>query len=135
MLHLVIRNCHLHFQLHRMPPSCVAMTVHHTCCRLIEMGLEKLVSTLDAKEAASQGLYQRPLTAVNIEKHLGDLGLEAEFASHSMIRGLSGGQRIKLVLAAATWQVSKMPATSDKMLGDTQFVNTCCCPGICTGLY
>jgi elongation factor 3 len=72
--------------------------------KLIEMGLEKLVSTLDAKEAAAQGLYQRPLTAVNIEKHLGDLGLEAEFASHSMIRGLSGGQRIKLVLAAATWQ-------------------------------
>ena len=52
-----------------------------------------------------QGLYQRPLTANNIEKHLGALGLEAEFATHSMIRGLSGGQKVKLVLAAATWQV------------------------------
>lgn len=52
-----------------------------------------------------QGLYQRPLTAVNIEKHLGALGLEPEFATHSMIRGLSGGQKVKLVLGAACWQV------------------------------
>ena len=56
-----------------------------------------------------QGLYQRPLTANNIEKHLGALGLEAEFATHSMIRGLSGGQKVKLVLAAATWQVRSPP--------------------------
>lgn len=32
------------------------------------------------------------------------LGLDAELVSHSRIRGLSGGQKVKLVLAACTWQ-------------------------------
>jgi elongation factor 3 len=35
---------------------------------------------------------------------LGELGLESEFATHSHIRGLSGGQKVKLVLGAAMWQ-------------------------------
>lgn len=45
----------------------------------------------------------RPLTAASIEKMLNDLGLEPEFATHSQIRGLSGGQKVKLVLGAALW--------------------------------
>jgi energy-coupling factor transporter ATP-binding protein EcfA2 len=45
----------------------------------------------------------RPLTKANVEKHLGVLGLEAEFATHAHIRGLSGGQKVKVVLAACTW--------------------------------
>lgn len=32
------------------------------------------------------------------------LGLDPELVSHSRIRGLSGGQKVKLVLAACTWQ-------------------------------
>ncbi len=55
------------------------------------MGFEKLVNEVDAKEAARMGLIARPLTKANIEKHLGALGLEAEFATHSHMRGLSGG--------------------------------------------
>lgn len=70
---------------------------------LVEMGLEKLVNELDAKEAARAGLMLRPLTKANVEKHLGLLGLEAEFATHSHMRGLSGGQKVKVVLAACTW--------------------------------
>lgn len=45
----------------------------------------------------------RPLTKANVEKHLGLLGLEAEFATHAHMRGLSGGQKVKVVLAACTW--------------------------------
>lgn len=45
----------------------------------------------------------RPLTKANVEKHLGVLGLEAEFATHAHMRGLSGGQKVKVVLAACTW--------------------------------
>ena len=37
------------------------------------------------------------------QKFLGDFGLDPEFACHSNIRGLSGGQKVKLVLAAAMW--------------------------------
>jgi len=43
------------------------------------------------------------LTAVEVEKHLGDLGLDPEFSTHSRIKGLSGGQKVKVVLAAAMW--------------------------------
>jgi len=70
---------------------------------IVDMGLEKMVNELDAKEAARQGLMLRPLTKANIEKHLGALGLEAEFATHAHMRGLSGGQKVKVVLAACTW--------------------------------
>ncbi|PNW84140.1 hypothetical protein CHLRE_04g222700v5 [Chlamydomonas reinhardtii] len=71
---------------------------------LVELGYEKLVNELDIKEAAALGLFTRPLTTASIQKHLEDLGLESEFALHSHIRGLSGGQKVKVVLAAATWQ-------------------------------
>ena len=54
------------------------------------MGFEKMVNAIDLKEAAAQGLYQRPLTTAVIEKHLADLGIEPEFGTHSRIRGLSG---------------------------------------------
>jgi elongation factor 3 len=70
---------------------------------LCDMGLERMVQDLDAKEAARAGLMLRPLTKANVEKHLGALGLEAEFATHAHMRGLSGGQKVKVVLAACTW--------------------------------
>ncbi|KAG0346314.1 translational elongation factor EF-1 alpha [Podila humilis] len=71
--------------------------------KLEEWGFEKLVQAFDDKEAARAGAWTRSLTAVEVEKHLGDLGLPAEFATHSHIKGLSGGQKVKVVLAAAMW--------------------------------
>ncbi|GJJ72009.1 elongation factor 3 [Entomortierella parvispora] len=70
---------------------------------LEDWGFEKLVQSFDDKEAARAGAWTRSLTAVEVEKHLGDLGLPAEFATHSHIKGLSGGQKVKVVLAAAMW--------------------------------
>lgn len=32
-----------------------------------------------------------------------DFGLEPEFSTHSLMRGLSGGQKVKVVLGAAMW--------------------------------
>ena len=46
---------------------------------------------------------QRPLTSANVEKHLANVGLEPEYGTHSRIRDLSGGQKVKVVLAACTW--------------------------------
>lgn len=63
----------------------------------------KLVAEVDMKEALASGQF-RPLTRKEIEVHCEMLGLEAELVSHSRIRGLSGGQKVKLVLAACTWQ-------------------------------
>jgi len=71
--------------------------------KLEDMGLEKFLKIFDDKEAAREGLYQRPLTSVNVEKHLKDIGLDPEFATHSRIRGLSGGQKVKVVIGAAMW--------------------------------
>merc|ERR1712187_888065 len=50
------------------------------------------------------GLMSKPLTTKAIEAHLGDFGLEPEHASHTLVRSLSGGQKVKVVLAASCWQ-------------------------------
>lgn len=71
---------------------------------LEELGYTKLVNEVDIREAAALGLFARPLTTANVQKHLEDLGMDSEISVHSRIRGLSGGQKVRLVLGAATWQ-------------------------------
>ena len=71
--------------------------------KLEEMGWAKMVQRLDQQEALRAGLAARPLTTKFVEKQLGDMGLEAEFATHSRIRGLSGGQKVKVVIAGCMW--------------------------------
>jgi len=70
---------------------------------LITRGFEKKVLELDTREAQRLGLM-RPLVRREIEKHFEDFGLESEFVSHNSMRGLSGGQKVKVVLGAATWR-------------------------------
>merc|ERR1712139_750573 len=36
-------------------------------------------------------------------QHLADVGLEAEFSTHTRMGALSGGQKVKVVLAGAMW--------------------------------
>ena len=69
---------------------------------LSKRGFTKLMKLLDTKLAAAQS-YGKPLTSRNVEEHLGNVGLEAEAATHSRIKDLSGGQKVKVVLAACTW--------------------------------
>ncbi|ORZ13609.1 P-loop containing nucleoside triphosphate hydrolase protein [Absidia repens] len=75
--------------------------------KLENMGFTKKIAEVDALEAAKLGL-NRPLTGKEIEKHLTEVGLEPEFATHSRIRGLSGGQKVKLVIGAAMWNKPHM---------------------------
>ncbi|CAO3599070.1 unnamed protein product [Absidia cylindrospora] len=75
--------------------------------KLENMGFSKKIAEVDALEAAKLGL-NRPLTSKEIEKHLSEIGLEPEFATHSRIRGLSGGQKVKLVIGAAMWNKPHM---------------------------
>ncbi|KAJ5665418.1 Elongation factor 3 [Penicillium maclennaniae] len=58
---------------------------------------QKQVAEVDQKEALASGQF-RPLS------HCANFGLDAELVSHSRMRGLSGGQRVKVVLAACSWQ-------------------------------
>merc|ERR1711964_198042 len=71
---------------------------------MVAMGYEKIVCREDEKQAAAAGLMSKPLTAPSVEKALKDFGLDAESASHNPIASLSGGQKVKVVLAAAMWQ-------------------------------
>jgi len=71
---------------------------------LVKMGCLKIVQRQDEKEAMAAGLQTKMLTSEGVEKHLLALGLSAEVASHSQIHGLSGGQKVKVVLAGSMWQ-------------------------------
>jgi elongation factor 3 len=64
---------------------------------------EKVIRMIDAKIAARESMFARPLTQQNVEQHLADTGLEAEYGTHFRINSLSGGQKVKVVLAAAMW--------------------------------
>ncbi|KAJ6092855.1 Elongation factor 3 [Penicillium sp. IBT 16267x] len=63
----------------------------------------KQVAEVDQKEALASGQF-RPLVRKEIEQHCANFGLDNELVSHSQMRGLSGGQRVKVVLAACSWQ-------------------------------
>jgi len=63
----------------------------------------KMVAEVDQKEALASGQF-RPLVRKEIEAHCANFGIDAELVSHSRMRGLSGGQRVKVVLAACSWQ-------------------------------
>lgn len=54
---------------------------------------------VDTREAQKAGLL-RPLVRREIENHMADFGLDPEFVTHNTMRGLSGGQKVKVVLAA-----------------------------------
>lgn len=72
--------------------------------KLAKYGWEKICRKIDMKVLAEAGSsVARTLSTEQVEKHLGDLGLEAEFATHTRIDSLSTSQKVKVVLAAATW--------------------------------
>merc|ERR1712127_363161 len=70
---------------------------------LKKMGWDKAMKAVDMKIAQRAGLYVRPLSTKNVEKHLEDCGLDKEFGTHYRMSALSGGQKVKVVLAAAMW--------------------------------
>jgi elongation factor 3 len=70
---------------------------------LKKMGWEKAMKTVDLKLAQLAGVYIRPLSTKNVEEHLEGCGLGREFGTHYRMSALSGGQKVKVVLAAAMW--------------------------------
>merc|ERR1712139_376491 len=71
---------------------------------IVAMGYLKMVQREDERQACMAGLQSKQLTQPGVEKHLKDFGVESEFASHTQINQLSGGMKVKVVLAAAMWQ-------------------------------
>ncbi|KAH0594373.1 hypothetical protein MHUMG1_07723 [Metarhizium humberi] len=70
---------------------------------LTELGFDKLVQEFDDHEASREGLGYRELQPSVISKHFEDLGLDPEIANHNEIGSLSGGQKVKVVIAGAMW--------------------------------
>lgn len=70
---------------------------------LLELGFAKLVQEFDDHEASREGLGYRELQPSVIAKHFEDLGLDPEIANHNEIGSLSGGQKVKVVIAGAMW--------------------------------
>jgi elongation factor 3 len=73
---------------------------------LMEQGFQKLIQEFDDHEASREGLGFRSLEPKVISKHFEDVGLDPEIANHNEISGLSGGQKVKVVLAGAMWYVT-----------------------------
>ena len=67
------------------------------------MGNISEVQRYDEKMAAAAGLMDKSLTVNGVEKHLSGFGIEPEQATHTLISSLSGGQKVKVVLAASLW--------------------------------
>ncbi|KAJ5722226.1 Armadillo-like helical [Penicillium malachiteum] len=70
---------------------------------LVDLGFFKMVQEFDDHEASREGLGFRVLEPKTISKHFEDIGLDPEIANHNEISGLSGGQKVKVVLAGAMW--------------------------------
>lgn len=70
---------------------------------LCKHGFEKILKAMDERIALRATTFARPLTKENVQKHLADVGLAAEFSTHMRIGALSGGQKVKVVLASALW--------------------------------
>lgn len=81
------------------------ITQWFTKSEMVQMGYEKMVKEFDEKLAMENMLGQRKLTTGEIQKHLDNFGLEPQFAQHSKIGMLSGGQKVKIVLGACMWNL------------------------------
>ncbi|KAI7899803.1 P-loop containing nucleoside triphosphate hydrolase protein [Cokeromyces recurvatus] len=71
--------------------------------KLLELGFQKLVQQFDDKEASREGLLYRELNMPTIRQHFADIGLDPDIAQYTKMSALSGGQKVKVVIAAAMW--------------------------------
>jgi len=71
--------------------------------QLLKQGWGKPCKAIDARIAQQSGLVLRALSSSNVEGHLKDCGLDPEFATHYRMSALSGGQKVKVVMAASMW--------------------------------
>ncbi|KAK9762216.1 [NU+] prion formation protein 1, partial [Basidiobolus ranarum] len=70
---------------------------------LLRLGFSKIVLQFDEHVASAEGLGYRNLEPSEIRQHFEDVGLDGDIADHHELSGLSGGQKVKVVIAAAMW--------------------------------
>ncbi|KAG1242220.1 hypothetical protein G6F68_016295 [Rhizopus microsporus] len=69
----------------------------------MEEQASQLVQQFDDKEASREGLLYRELSMPTIRQHFADIGLDPDIAQYTKMSALSGGQKVKVVIAAAMW--------------------------------
>merc|ERR1719409_1352501 len=70
---------------------------------LTSRGFAKVLAKADILENSKMSMSARPLTTRYVVQQLAELGLMEEYSAHVRINQLSGGQKVKVVLAAAMW--------------------------------
>jgi len=70
----------------------------------LDTAVQKLMMQVDERIAfENSGIGMKKLSTLNIQKHLDQFNLESQFGTYSKMHALSGGQKVKVVLAAAMW--------------------------------
>lgn len=70
---------------------------------LIGRGFVKLVRQFDDLEASREGAATRDTRSDFVRKHLEEVGLDGNIAQYNELGSLSGGQKVKVVIAASLW--------------------------------
>jgi elongation factor 3 len=70
---------------------------------LLKYGFGKIVGQFDDMESSREGAGSRDNAAHFIRKHLEEIGLDGDISQFNEVGGLSGGQKVKVVIAAALW--------------------------------
>ncbi|WVQ82413.1 hypothetical protein IAT38_004541 [Cryptococcus sp. DSM 104549] len=68
---------------------------------LIEKGFQKLVGQFDDMESSREGAGMRDTGATAVREVLEAVGLDGDIAQYNEMSGLSGGQKVKVVIAAS----------------------------------
>lgn len=79
---------------------------------LLTKGFTKLVQQFDDLESSREGAGQRDTSAHLVRKHLEEVGLDGDIAQYNEMGGLSGGQKVKVVIAAALWNNPQVRAAA-----------------------
>ncbi|EJD53090.1 hypothetical protein AURDEDRAFT_110861 [Auricularia subglabra TFB-10046 SS5] len=70
---------------------------------LLARGFVKLVRQFDDLEASREGAATRDTRSDFVRKHLEEVGLDGNIAQYNELGSLSGGQKVKVVIAASLW--------------------------------
>lgn len=68
---------------------------------LIKYGFQKMIATFDDMDSSREGAGSRDLSAGAIRKLFEEVGLDPDIAQYNEVSGLSGGQKVKVVICAS----------------------------------
>jgi len=68
---------------------------------LLKYGFQKMLTQFDDMESSREGAGARDLSAAAIRKLFEEVGLDPDIAQYNEISGLSGGQKVKVVICAS----------------------------------